>query len=124
MPWYSNHGGGSVSYRWITDAKSNAPLSDIVRALGLRLSGRGNRFGPCLACHAERTRNDTRGPVSLNLERGTWRCWTCQAHGSVVDLVACHLLGDVLDPTDPTASRDVRAWFAERGYLAGEVSRG
>lgn len=103
---------------WFADAKRNAPLLHVAEQLGMK-HRRGRSLSPCPACDAgARGARDLRGPVSLNPDGIRWRCFACEAGGSVVDLVSCHLSGHPLDPHDADLRDIVRDWFAARGYCA------
>ena len=111
-------GRSAPASRWMEEAKETAGLHAVAGSLGYGFRSH-NRFGPCPACGATRTRKDARSPVSLTCQGHRWRCWSCEARGSVIDLVAWSLHGQPLEMTDRDAVNAVRDWFRARGYVGG-----
>ena len=93
--------------KWIDEAKTGHKIREVGAQLGLTAARGG--FRPCPACGAEkRSGKDRRQPITATADR--WRCWSCDAAGSVVDLVAWSVTGAPFDPKNCTA---VRGWFGE-----------
>ena len=79
---------------WIEKCKQNS-FESVAGNLGINV--KGGRYGPCPACHADRTgTKDARFPMGRvkgsNNPTG-WRCFACAAGGDLMDLVAFSLEG-------------------------------
>jgi len=73
----------------ISDINSYS-LKAVVKALNYT-PGRMRSLSPCPSCGANRRgRKDPRGPVSLNRDDHYWNCYSCDAHGDVVEFLSQH----------------------------------
>ncbi len=87
----------AAGYDWRARVRSLRG-SDVVRTLGFTL--RGERFGPCPSCGADRAgsgSSDRRPPVALSRD-GLWHCHRCKAGGDLVALLAYRALHGI--PSD------------------------
>ena len=113
-------------YDWLADAKERATVPEVAEALGMEVRTRGGRpsLAPCPVCGDDQrghSTRDRRGPVGLTPDLQGWRCFRCDASGSVFDLAGHLLLGRLPHGRDDFAA--LRAWFADRGWCYGNEQK-
>jgi len=110
-------------YDWLADVKERTTVPEVAEALGMEVRTRGGRqsLAPCPVCGDDQrghSTRDRRGPAGTTPDLQGWRCFRCDASGSVFDLAGYLLLGRRPDGRDDFAA--LRAWFAERGWCYGD----
>ncbi len=105
---------------WI-DAAQHVPVFEVAQHFGAAQKGRGASGGSCAcpACGAQKRHTktgDKRGAVGIRRDGLGWRCFSCDASGDALNLVAYVLAGCRLRDADSDGRAKVRAWFeAEYG---------
>ena len=100
------------------DAIKAASPDVVAASLGIPINGAS--LLACPACGAEqRSRTDRRAPVSMRTTAGAvrWRCWACNARGSLLDVAAFALCGGEYDHGKHADT--VRAWATRAGIIDG-----
>lgn len=112
--------------KFVIDRLEATPIEGVAERLGLRVERH-----KCLCPFHD----DSRPSLTFNTYRNRYRCYVCDAHGGVIDLVrnykgvgfreACEWLGDgrVLDSASPTAPCPKRPSGAIWGKGAGLPAR-
>ena len=104
------------------DIVNSVSIDTVASNLGMDCNKQKTRFGPCPSCRADRTsRKDSRPPVGVvrgNTSDG-WTCFSCNASGSILDLVSYHQSNvDFKSLTDKT---ELKEFFKTLGYASREV---
>ncbi len=100
---------------WIEGVKTLG-FAAVAAQLGIG-GGRMRSWGPCPACGAtQRGGSDRRGPIGTSGDQG-WKCWACQEHGDVLDLVAWVEVRRSTRGLDDGGWREVRAACERRGWV-------
>jgi len=112
-----------LGYDWLGDVKERTTVPEVAEALGMEVRTRGGRqsLAPCPVCGEDQrghSTRDRRGPAGTTQNLQGWRCFRCDAGGSVFDLVGYVLLGRQPNGRDDFAA--LRTWFAERGWCYGD----
>ena len=96
---------------WIAEVKAKHTIVSAFALLGME--GRRMRYGPCPACNAERTAQDSRPPVRAS-GRHSWWCNACQQNGDILDLVSYSLWGYSSKQAD---FKELKKFFLDRDHI-------
>tara|TARA_R100000084_G_scaffold8740_1_gene3037 strand:- start:2552 stop:3523 length:972 start_codon:yes stop_codon:yes gene_type:complete len=96
---------------WIAEVKAKHTIVSAFSLLGMQ--GRRMRYGPCPACGAVRTAQDSRPPVRAS-GRHSWWCNACQQNGDILDLVSYSLWGYSSKQAD---FKELKKFFLDRDHI-------
>jgi len=90
-------------------------IEQVIADYGIELRGSGNQKKGM--CPSPSCRNPKDRTLSVNVARGIWRCWKCDARGNVIDFAA---LMEDLDPIDTKQFRQAAVLLQEKYKIASK----
>ncbi len=101
---------------WINfkELREQVKVTNVMQFYGIELEEKnpGQHQGFCpLPTHRSKAKGPKSPSFSVNLEKGIWQCFGCQASGNILDLV-CRLEG--MNPADSASIRKAALFIQER----------